>query len=51
MDKLKPWIEEAASFDLWYKEAWFPIWVTPKEKEVLKTILNDYFRLLNQTNE
>lgn len=51
VDKLKPWIEETASFELWYKEAWIPIWETPKEKEVLKTILNDYFRLLNQTNE
>lgn len=51
VDKLKPWIEETASFDLWYKESWIPIWASPKEKEVLKTILNDYFRLLNQTNE
>ena len=51
MDKLKPWIEESASFDLWYNDAWIQIWETPKEKEVLKTILNDYFRLLNQANE
>jgi hypothetical protein len=51
VDKLKPWIEDTESFDLWYKEAWIPIWDTPKEKEVLKTVLEDYFRLLNQTNE
>jgi len=51
LDKLKPWIEDTASFDLWFKEGWIPIWETPKEKEVLKTVLNDYFRLLNQTNE
>ncbi len=51
VDRLKPWIEETASFELWYREGWIPIWDTPKEKEVLKTILNDYFRLLNQTNE
>lgn len=51
VDKLKPWIEDVASFDLCYKEAWIPIWASPKEKKVLKTILNDYFRLLNQTNE
>lgn len=51
VDKLKPWIEETASFELWHGDAWIPIWASPKEKEVLKTILNDYFRLLNQTNE
>jgi hypothetical protein len=51
VDKLKPWIEETASFELWHKEAWIPIWEIPKEKEVLKTILNDYFRLLNKANE
>ena len=51
VDKLKPWIEDTATFDLWFNEAWIPIWDTPKEKEVLKTVLNDYFRLLNQTNE
>ena len=50
-DKLKPWIDETASFELWDKEVWIPIWETPKEKEVLKTIFNDYFRLLNQTNK
>lgn len=48
VDKLKPWIEETASFDFWYRNAWIRIWASPKEKEVLKTILNDYFRLLNQ---
>lgn len=51
VDKLKPWTEDAASFDLRYKESWVPIWASPKEKEVLKTILNDYFGLLNQINE
>lgn len=50
-DKLKSWIDETASFELWDKEVWIPIWETPKEKEVLKTIFNDYFRLLNQTNK
>lgn len=25
LDKLKPWIEETASFDLWYKESRIPI--------------------------
>jgi len=51
VDKLKPWIEETASFELWHSDAWIPIWASSKEKEVLKTILNDYFRLLNQANE
>ena len=51
VDKLKPWIDEGASFDLFYRDDWIPIWDTPKEKEVLNTTLDDYFRLLNQTKE
>lgn len=51
LDKLKPWIQSASSFDLWHDEDWIPIWEMTKEKEVLKTILEDYFRLLNQTDE
>lgn len=51
IEKLKPWIETDASFHIFYKKKWIPIWDTPKEKEVLKTILEDYFRLLNRTND
>lgn len=51
IEKLKPWIEADVTFDIFFNEKWIPIWDTPKEKEVLKTILEDYFRLLNRTNE
>lgn len=51
INKLKAGIYEGLSFDLFLRDAWIPIWDAPDEKEVLKTILNDYFRLLNQTNE
>ncbi len=51
IEKLKGGIVEGLPFELFYKDAWIPVWDTPKEKEILKTILEDYFRLLNQTNK
>lgn len=51
IDALRARIEEGFSFYLFYKGDWIPIWDTPKEKEVLKTVQEDYFRLLNRTNE
>lgn len=51
INKLKAGIYEGLSFNLFLGDAWIPIWDTPDEKEVLKTVLNDYFRLLNKTNE
>ena len=51
INKLKAGIYEGLSYELFLRDAWIPIWDTPNEKEVLKTIINDYFRLLNQTDE
>lgn len=48
IEKLKLWIDRGTSFELFYRQFWIPIWDTPKEKEVLKSIIADYFRLLNQ---
>lgn len=48
LEKLRPWIDRNANFELESQGKWVSIWTTPKEKEVLKTILEDYFRLLNQ---
>lgn len=50
LDQLRPWIKRNASFELEAKGKWVPIWASPKEKEVLKTVIEDYFRLLNQLN-
>jgi hypothetical protein len=48
---LRPWIEGDASFELFHQDSWVRIWDSPKEKELLKTILKDYFNLLNQNNQ
>ncbi len=50
LDQLRPWIERNASFELESQGKWVEVWASPKEKEVLKTILEDYLTLLNQTN-
>lgn len=46
--KLEPWIKDDAEFELKKDSMWTPIWSKPKEKEALKTILEDYFRLINE---
>ena len=46
--ELQPWIIADASFEVKKDAAWTPIWSKPKEKEALKTILEDYFRLINE---
>jgi hypothetical protein len=50
IDKLRSWIDRNANFELESQGKWISIWDTPKEKEVLKTIFEDYLRLLNQHN-
>jgi hypothetical protein len=47
---LKPLIEENFVFELEVNQKSFPLWSSEKEKEVLKTVSEDYFRLLNPTN-
>ncbi|TDQ17082.1 hypothetical protein DFQ04_1731 [Algoriphagus boseongensis] len=47
---LNPWIKEDYEFELVSGTQKYPLWTDVKEKEILKTILEDYFRLLNQTN-
>jgi len=43
---LKPWIEEDAEFSINTAKGWVPLWEKQNEKESLKEILNDYFKLL-----
>lgn len=47
---LTPWLKEDYAFELVSGTNKYPLWSDVKEKEILKTILEDYFRLLNQTN-
>lgn len=45
---LEPWIADNAEFEIKKDSTWTSIWSKPKEKEALKTILEDYFRLINE---
>ena len=42
-------LQQNASFSLSVNGKETPLWKTESEKEVLKTVLTDYFRILNQT--
>ena len=46
--QLWPLVQQNASFSLLVRDKELPLWQTESEKEVLKTVLTDYFRLLNQ---
>lgn len=46
--QLRPWIDEEADFEIKVDSTWIPLWSKPAEKKALKTILEDYFRLINQ---
>lgn len=46
--QLEPWITNDANFEIKVDSAWVTIWSSPKEKEALKSILEDYFRLINE---
>lgn len=47
-EQLWPLLQQDASFSLVVRDKEIPLWQTESEKEVLKTVLTDYFRLLNQ---
>lgn len=48
--KIAPAIEKGAQFELVLGEKIYPLWAEEKEKDVLKTVSEDYFRLLDITN-
>lgn len=43
---LKPAIESSELIELQTDEGWIPIWTSPKEKEAVKAILEDYKNLI-----
>lgn len=47
-EQLWPLLQQNASFSLSVSGKEYPLWQTESEKEVLKTVLTDYFRILNQ---
>lgn len=51
MNKLKPWFKANYDFEIQVSAKRFPLWSSEKEKDVLKTIIEDYFRLLNQSED
>lgn len=50
MIKIKPWIEADYEFELAISGKRYPLWSDEKEIDVLKTVIEDYFRLLNQSD-
>ncbi|MEB2783392.1 hypothetical protein [Algoriphagus persicinus] len=46
--QLEPWIANDAEFEIKQNSTWIDIWSTPKEKEALKSIVEDYFRLIDE---
>lgn len=50
MNQLKPWIEANYQIVLKKGNKSFPLWFNEEEKEVFKTIAEDYFRLINQAH-
>ncbi|MBA4299947.1 MAG: hypothetical protein C0433_07580 [Cyclobacterium sp.] len=47
IQKLKPLIQANAEFELILDGKTFPIWSNEMEKEAVKSVVEDYFRLLN----
>ena len=47
-EQLWPFLQREASFTWQVNGAEYPLWANESEKEVLKTVLTDYFRVLNQ---
>ncbi|MFC5626753.1 hypothetical protein [Algoriphagus winogradskyi] len=45
---LEPWILDEAKFEIYHGSGWGSLWAKPKEKQAVKTILEDYFRLINE---
>lgn len=50
LTKLNSAIANDSAFELVVGEKSYPLWSGEKEKEALKSVAEDYFRLLNQTN-
>jgi hypothetical protein len=50
LKKLKPFIEQDSDFELTVGEKSFPLWSEEKEKLAIKSVTEDYFSLLGQTN-
>jgi len=48
--KITPAIEQNAQFELILGGKIYPLWAEEKEKDVFKTVSEDYFRLLDITN-
>ena len=46
-EQLWPLLQQQASFKLLVEGKEYPLWQTESDKEVLKTVLTDYFRILN----
>lgn len=46
--ELEPWLAQDAVFEINVNSVWKQIWSKPKEKEALKTVFEDYFRLINE---
>jgi len=47
-EQLRPFLQREASFTWEVNGRKSPLWANESEKEVLKTVLTDYFRVLNQ---
>ena len=47
-EQLWPLLQQQASFKLLVEGKETPLWQTESDQEVLKTVLTDYFRILNQ---
>lgn len=47
-EQLWPLLEQNTSFNLLVEGKEYPLWQTESDQEVLKTVLTDYFRILNQ---
>jgi hypothetical protein len=47
-EQIWPFLELDASFTWEVNGSKYPLWANESEKEVLKTVLTDYFRVLNQ---
>lgn len=50
LQNLKPYILGNSAFELAFEDKTIPLWSTEMEKEAVKSVVEDYFRLLNQTN-
>ena len=47
-EQLWPLLQQQVSFKLLVEGKEYPLWQTESDQEVLKTVLTDYFRVLNQ---